>query len=154
MSEVADVYRPSALEIAAGLLLGSDPTAGPLPRPSHLSARAELERSIQTALQRPPCIVAFPGGRDSSAMLALAASVARREQLPPPVAVTNRFPVVVEADETAWQERVIAYLGIQDWQRLEFADELDYVGPVAQDVLRRHGVMCPMNTYVPFPCSQ
>jgi asparagine synthase (glutamine-hydrolysing) len=46
-------------------------------------------------------------------------------------------------DERHWQELVLSHLGIVDWERLVVDDELDLVGPVAQRVLRRHGLMFP-----------
>ena len=44
--------------------------------------RRALEHVVREALLRPPCGVAFSGGRDSSAVLAVAAHVARRDGLP------------------------------------------------------------------------
>lgn len=143
--------RPTPLELAAGMVFGEDPQANSLPDDVAVDPRQVLRDSIRTALTRPPCIVAFSGGRDSSALLALATDVARREQLPLPVPVTMRFPGVDEADETEWQEMVVRHLGLSDWVRLEFDDELDYVGPWAQRVLRRHGVLWPANDYVDLP---
>ena len=103
------------------------------------------------ALRRPPCAVSFSGGVDSSVVLALATHVARREGLPLPIPVTNRFPLVEEADETEWQERVVSHLGIDDWTRLEWDDELDIVGPVATGILRRHGILAPANSHFHYP---
>jgi hypothetical protein len=103
------------------------------------------------ALERPPCLVAFSGGRDSSALLALAVDVARREQLAPPVPITLRFRHAPAADESHWQELVVRHLGLHDWQRLEFDDELDFVGPWSQRALNRHGVLWPANGYVHLP---
>jgi asparagine synthase (glutamine-hydrolysing) len=122
-----------------------------LPAPARTSALDALRLAIVTALDRPPCVVAFSGGRDSSALLALATEVARREQLPLPVAVTLRFRNAPMADESRWQEMVMRHLGVPDWVRLEFDDELDYVGPWSQQVLTRHGVLWPANAYVHLP---
>lgn len=136
------------------MLFGTDPAREPLPRTVGVTAREALRVSIRQALNRPPCIVAFSGGRDSSAMLALACDVARAEGLPLPVPVTMRFPGVAEADETQWQETVVRHLRLDDWVRLEFDDELDYVGPWAQQVLRSHGLLWPANDYVDLPLLQ
>ena len=84
-------------------------------------------------------------------MLAVAAHVARREGLPNPLPVTNRFPGVVETDETQWQERVIRHLELDDWLRLEWDDELDVLGPIATKVLRRHGILFPWNSFFHYP---
>ncbi len=77
------------LEIASGLVLGTTP---PTPLPSAaVGARQALELAVRPALERAPCLVSFSGGRDSSAVLAVATRVARRHGLPPPVPATNRF---------------------------------------------------------------
>lgn len=132
-------------------MFGPDPDAEPLPDRVEASPHEALRSALHRALGRPPCIVAFSGGRDSSALLALATDVARRDGLPLPIPVTMRFPGVPEADETAWQELVIRHLRLDDWVRLEFADELDYVGPWAQQALQRYGVLWPANDYVDLP---
>jgi asparagine synthase (glutamine-hydrolysing) len=142
----------SALELASGLVLEPEraPAAPALP-PSGDTPRAALERAVLPALLRPPCVVSFSGGRDSSAVLAVAAHVARREGLAPPVPVTNRFVRPPRADESAWQEAVVAHLGLQDWTRLDHGDELDCVGPVATAMLRRHGLLWPCNAHFHVP---
>lgn len=112
--------------------------------PAGGDARAALEAVLAGALRREPCVVAFSGGRDSSAVLAVAAHVARREGLALPIPVTRVFPGVAGADETAWQELVIDHLGLRErWVRLELTDELDLVGPLAAAVLQRFGPMWP-----------
>ncbi len=104
------------------------------------------------ALQRPPCVVSFSGGRDSSAMLCVAADVARREGLPLPVPATLVFPGSEDADEEGWQRLVLKHLDLEhEWTRLEFSDELDAVGPVAQRVLERHGLAWPFNLHFHLP---
>ncbi len=140
----------SPLEIACGLVFGVERPRIRLPRVAE-SPIAALERVILPALRRPPCLVSFSGGRDSSAVLAIATRLARREQLPPPIPATNRFPSVETSDETEWQERVVAHLGLADWIRLEFEDELDCVGPYATRVLRRHGLLWPFNAHFHAP---
>jgi asparagine synthetase B (glutamine-hydrolysing) len=137
------------LEVASGLVLGLVPPlddAAPVETPL-----AELERAVLPALQRPPCLVSFSGGRDSSTILAVAARVARREGLESPVPATNRFAAIASADEAEWQERVVSDLGLTDWARLEQGGELDCVGPVAADVLRRHGLVWPFNAHFHVP---
>ncbi len=140
------VPRLSPLEVAAGFPIGAAaptpstevPAGGPV---------AALEDAMLPALQRGPCVVSFSGGRDSSAILALATRLARREGLAVPVPVTLRFPEAPAADESAWQEQVVRHLGLIEWERVEVTDELDLVGPVAGVVLRRHGLLWPPNTH-------
>ena len=84
-------------------------------------------------------------------MLAVATRVARRQGLAPPVPVTLEFPDAPGSKETSWQERVIDWLSLTDWRRIELGDDLDYVGPLAQRVLLRHGLLWPYTAhfYVP-----
>jgi Asparagine synthase len=110
-----------------------------------------LERIITRALQRPPCLVSFSGGHDSSLVLAAAMRAARRERLPEPVPVTWRSADAPGAEESAWQEAVVRVLRVGDWVRLAAGDDLDFVGPVATQVLRRHGLLYPANAYFHAP---
>ena len=110
-----------------------------------------LESAVLRVLQRPPCAVSFSGGRDSSAVLALATHLARREGLPLPIPATNRFPAVESSNETEWQERVVTHLGLDEWVRLEHDDELDCVGSIAQETLGRHGLLWPFNAHFHVP---
>ena len=144
--------RLTPLEVASGLVLGVGPDRLPRRRRGRYETPLEaLEAVVRPALERPPCLVSFSGGRDSSAVLAVAASVARREGLPLPVPATNHFPEVPTADETDWQEKVVRALRLDDWLRLEFGDELDCVGPVAGAVLLRHGLIWPCNAHFHTP---
>lgn len=143
-----DRLRPEPLELAAGLMLGADPGAEGLPRHVGETPVAALRRLLRQGLERQPCMIAFSGGRDSSGLLALAVDVARREGLADPVPLTMRFPGVPEADESEWQETLVRELGLADWEILSLHDELDYVGPYAQRVLARHGVLWPANSHV------
>ena len=145
--------RPTLLEVAAGRLFG--PHAG-APGIAHSNAAgrdplAALEDALLPALQRTPCLVAFSGGRDSSAVLAVAARAARRTGLPLPVPVTLRFRDAPLAEESDWQERVIRHLGLRDWHRHEVGEQMDRVGPLSASVLRRHGVLYPPNTFLQLP---
>jgi asparagine synthetase B (glutamine-hydrolysing) len=139
-------------EVACGLVFGVE---RPLARLPALEAGeyplVTLEDAIRPALERPPCLVSFSGGRDSSAVLAVATRLAEREGLPPPIPVTNRFPLVEKSQESEWQEQVVAYLGLEEWSRLEFEDELDVVGPYATRALRRHGLIWPFNAHFHLP---
>ena len=131
----------SRMEIVLGWVYGVVDLAGPEVPVS--DPRTELEVEILHALRRPPCGVSFSGGRDSSAVLAIAVEVARREGLPAPIPVTKVFPDAPETDESEWQELVIDHLGLDDWVRLELHDELDLIGPYAASLLTRHGAIWP-----------
>ena len=148
-------WQLDPLELAAGFPLGLGP--GPaLARalPGTPTARGAFEAVLRQALRRPPCVVSFSGGRDSSAVLAVAALVARREGLQPPVAVTLRFAGVPAAEESAWQEQVVAHLGVADWEVVEVTGQLDLVGPVAARETGRHGVLWPANTLFHAPVAE
>lgn len=149
---VPDHLRLTPLEELWAIPLGPDPHTPSLAIGEHpQSPRTALEAAVIPALQRPPCLVSFSGGVDSSSVLAVAAHVARREGLPAPVPITNRFPGLQETDEAQWQERVVSHLGLDDWLRPEWHDELDAVGPIAADVLRRHGLLFPFNSFFHSP---
>ncbi|MEA2828066.1 MAG: hypothetical protein QOG43_2505 [Actinomycetota bacterium] len=138
----------SPLERAAGLVVGLEPGAPPLPPPvPGLSPRGALEAEVLDALRHPPCLVTFSGGRDSSAMLALATSVARKEGLALPLPVTLRFPLVDTSHEADWQAQVIRHLDLDDWVRLDLDDEIDCVGPLAREMFDRHGLLWPFNAH-------
>jgi len=145
-----DELRPRPLEVACGLVLSGGPEGPKLAR-STAAPRAAIDDAIRRALLRPPCLVSFSGGRDSSAILAAAVALARREGLAPPIPATHRFPAVATSHEDAWQEDVVRHLGLIDWERITVTDELDTVGPVAQSVLLRHGVVWPFNAHLHVP---
>jgi hypothetical protein len=140
--------RLTPLEIASGIVLGVEPEDDLSTADSELveTPLEALERVIRPALKRPPCLVSFSGGRDSSAILAAATNLARREGLPPPVPATNVVRTEA-ADERDWQELIVRHLRLKDWLRIEIGDELDAVGPIAAAVLRRHGVLWPFNAH-------
>jgi Asparagine synthase len=144
--------RLTSLEIASCVVVGragSDPGAAwsaPVADPV-----TGLEEVVVRALRRPPCLVSFSGGHDSSLVLAAATRAARRERLPAPVPVTWQVRDAPAAEESAWQEAVVRALRVTDWVRLPAGDDLDFVGPVATGVLRRHGLLHPANAYFHAP---
>jgi asparagine synthetase B (glutamine-hydrolysing) len=142
---------PTPFEVATGLLYGcctvSDDSDG------QLSPGAALDALLRPALARAPCVIGFSGGRDSSALLAVAVALARREGLAEPVPVTLEYDSV-RTFERPWQEMIVAHLGIGDWVRLKMSDELDFVGPVAATGLRRHGVLFPANAHMIVPLAR
>ncbi len=132
------------LELASGKPIGEIPRDLPGDLGPDVSARSALEDAIRPWLAQPgPCCTGFSGGRDSSAILAVAVQVARREGLPAPVPVTLRYAGAPDSDESVWQELIVRHLGVDDWVRVEVDDELDYLGPLATRLLHRHGVMWP-----------
>jgi asparagine synthase len=150
-TETRPVPRPTEVEVLANLLLGADERSPSLPPAEGIGVGAALERTILPALQRPPCLVSFSGGRDSSAILAVAAGVARRHGLDDPVPAIMRFPDAPETDETAWQELLLSHLGIREPALIELRDELDALGPIATGVLRGGGVRWPGNAHMHVP---
>jgi Asparagine synthase len=145
-------HVPTELEIAGGIPVGEQRDAVPLPDvPQDLTPRAALEEAIVAALERPPCLVSFSGGRDSSAVLALAAHLARREGLPLPIPGTYRFPAAPAAGESSWQELVVGRLDLPEWIRMDMGEEFDVIGPEASAVLERHGVLVPFSAYAQAP---
>ena len=141
----------SRFEIATGMIHGAHSERSSLPDPDGSTPLRALQQELLPALLRPPCMVSFSGGRDSSAVLAAAVALARREGLPPPIPVTNVFPEAPDTDEHHWQERVVRHLGLTDWVRLQHTDGLDLLGPYAQRVLQRHGLLWPFNVHFHVP---
>ena len=68
--------------------------------------------------------------------------------------MTWRFIGAPRAEESAWQERVIADLAIGEWQKLTAEDDLDLVGPIARRMLTRHGVRYPVNSHLLLPLME
>ena len=121
-------YQLAPLEVATGLVLGVDPrreVVAPRLDVAESPLRA-FERAVLPALRRGPCLVSFSGGRDSSAVLAVATGIARREGLPLPIPVTNVFPGAATTDESFNCSACGATVGPQDRAcpgcGLEFAD--------------------------------
>jgi asparagine synthase (glutamine-hydrolysing) len=134
------------LEIASGLIFGDEP--GGTAQLAPVEVVEALEAAIRPALQRPPCVVSFSGGVDSSLVLSVATRLARREGLPLPVPVSMRYPAHPATAEDEWQELVIGWLGLEDWERVETGSEMELLGPLAQETLRRAGVLWPPNAFM------
>lgn len=140
-SPMSRFIRPAASEVALGLHGSTkpDPSTGtPLGSP-----RAALEAEIASELRRGPVFVSFSGGRDSSAVLATAVSVARRHDLETPRPIILRYPGNAEADETAWQDLVLDHLGITDPLIIDVTHRMTYLGPHVQGNLERRGLIMP-----------
>ena len=113
------------------------------------SPRQALESVLAECLASPPCLVSFSGGRDSSALLALALHVARREALPEPVAFTLRYPGVAPADESSWQALVIDHLKPLAWEVVQMeAGSAQFLGPVATASLLSNGLLWPPSLHL------
>lgn len=144
-----DVHRPTPRETAwawlPGLVdapSGRRTAAEPLDVLTSLIADRAGDRQVY---------VTFSGGRDSSAVLAAACRAAARAGTPAPIPVTFVYPGVAEADESDWQRAVVDHLGLRDWWRLPVTTENDLLGPVAQDSLRRHGLLWPATMHARGP---
>jgi asparagine synthase (glutamine-hydrolysing) len=106
---------------------------------------------LRPALTRPPCLVSFSGGMDSSFLLAAAVRTARRDGLPDPVPITWRFTRAPAADESERQDAVVAALGLSEHIVLAAGDDLDLLGPVATDFLTTYGLRTPCNLHLHQP---
>ncbi len=113
----ANPDRLSELEVAAGVVVGQG--GGPRFTPDHsVHPMAALRELAAALLANPPCVIAFSGGRDSSALLAVFVDVARVEALDEPIAVTARWDDDEASDESAWQEEVVRSIGVSRWEIL------------------------------------
>ena len=136
-----DPYRRlRELEVAWGDVPGFESAPSEASPTASASPRAALEGALRPALLRTPCLVAFSGGRDSSAVLATATVLARRLGLNDPVPVT-RCHRGSAADESEWQELLVGHLGLSEWIRIDA--DIDLVGPTGAAGLARTGVLWP-----------
>jgi asparagine synthase len=141
----------SPWELAAGTAIGEDPAVPALPPTGPETPGTALAEAVLGALRRPPCVVSFSGGRDSSAILAAATDVADRHGLALPVPVSLRFPGVASTEESQWQELVVSHLKLPEWERIELRDEVDFLGEIARRALRTHGLLWPANAHFHSP---
>jgi asparagine synthase (glutamine-hydrolysing) len=136
-----DYYFPTNFEIATSWVHGRL-TGGPR-RDLHESPESVLEELLRPHLLAGTTYVAFSGGRDSSAVLAVANKLARAEGYSLPIPVTERYPEIADADESDWQERVVRFLDLPDWVRIDVTSENDLLGSAVTDGLRRTGLIWP-----------
>lgn len=142
------------LEVHSGMVFGSRRTPSedePGPESKSLDFRETLEEILIPALSRTPCLVAFSGGRDSSAMLAMAARTARRHGLDEPVPITITYPQNRRTWESQWQQEMVQHLGLWDWQTISVGTEFDILGTLAREALERHGLYWPSNAHAMIP---
>jgi asparagine synthase (glutamine-hydrolysing) len=133
-------------------MVGTEPGVPPLPRlDAGTTPRQALEESVLAPLRRPPCVVSFSGGRDSSAVLAVATLVARREGLPLPIPASIRYPDPTDEVERRYQEKVITLLGLEDWHVIHAGPELELLGEDATALLLRYGPLHPRHRHLLAP---
>jgi asparagine synthase (glutamine-hydrolysing) len=145
----SELDRATRLELASGLCFGE--VERRFPDAAGLTPLEALEQALLPGLARPPCLVAFSGGRDSSVVLAAAMSAARRHGLEPPIPATLRFAAAPLSHEVSWQETVVRHVGASDWIRLDIGHELEYLGAIGTRTLTRHGVLWPPNAFLLTP---
>lgn len=144
------------LEVHSGMIFGRRRTPTPPTEvsPDASGVREVLEKLLIPALSRTPCLVAFSGGRDSSAILAMATLVARRHGLEDPVPITFRYAQHPRTWEREWQEQMVRHLGLGEWEVISVRSEFDALGPLACEALRRHGLYWPANAHSMVPLLQ
>ncbi|GAA4191449.1 hypothetical protein GCM10022288_22250 [Gryllotalpicola kribbensis] len=136
-----DYVRPTPDEIAFGVV---GDTAGFSVTGLHpTGARAALELEIARCFGDRPVYVSFSGGRDSSAVLAVATSVARQRGLPDPIPVIRRYPGDPDSDETSWQNLVLEHLGIRHPIVIDVVERATYLDDAVTANLRRRGLLWP-----------
>jgi hypothetical protein len=151
-SKRAPELSPLEVAICRPLGLADDVEPIVVPRGPAPDPVSVIEDVLAEALSRQPCLLAFSGGRDSSALLALATKVSRERGLPVPVPVTQLFPGDRATEEDEWQALVVGHLGLRDWARVRVEPgQLDVVGPVATKALSRHGLYWPFNAHFHLP---
>jgi hypothetical protein len=137
----ANPLELTELDVASGVVLG---TVGQPEWPAGDDGPLDvLYNEVRTALERGRCVVAFSGGRDSSAVLATMLHVARKEGFDEPLALTARWPGNENADESAWQDHVAKELSLKHWEIITPGTDFDLLGPISTDLLRKHGLLWP-----------
>jgi asparagine synthase (glutamine-hydrolysing) len=138
------------LEVSSGIVVGQG-GGSTFPSVSGRDPIDLLRERLRTFLAAPPCVVAFSGGRDSSALLALLVDEARREGLPEPLAVTARWDDDQASDESAWQEEVMSVIGASHWEIIRPGTDLDLLGEEATATLDGLGLLWPPPAYALLP---
>ncbi len=137
----ANPLELTELEIASGVVLGSVHT--PAWANDEKDPLDALFDELRRLLERGKCVLAFSGGRDSSALLAALLHVARRDGFEDPIAITARWPGDAAADETVWQEHVAQHLELRRWEIITPGTDLDLLGPLGTALLRQYGLLWP-----------
>jgi len=146
---VGNPAHMTLLDLACSMPMGWNADRPRAPRASSLE-EARM-RVFSDSFGRGPCYIPFSGGRESSMWLAIATHYARRNGYDDPIPTTLRHPGLASAGELQAQERVVAHLGLADWERVESGGSLDLIGPVARATLARIGAVWPANAYTMAP---
>lgn len=136
----------SDLDVAVGCPIGNDPGPAVLDDRSARSPLDAFADAVVPALADAPCFVGFTGGRDSSAVLAAAAKIARERGLAAPIPVTLRYPKIPSANEDRWQDLMVRHVGVDDWLRIDVdhtTGEVDLLCEEMTAAHRRHGLLWP-----------
>lgn len=144
----------SPLEQAIGMPLGAESPLVELDHATPSSPWDALLECFVEILQRPPVLLAFSGGRDSSLLLAAAMACARDHGLPAPIPITYRNLGAPGMQEDAWQELAIERFAVADWERVEGLSELDFLGTIAREALIRHGARYTPNAHFLIPLAR
>ncbi|SEB84364.1 asparagine synthase (glutamine-hydrolysing) [Paramicrobacterium humi] len=121
---------------------------GHIPAPRAESPRKALERTVANVIADSPVYVLFSGGRDSSAVLALAIRMARLTGAADPLPVTIQHVNAPLSDEAEWQEIVLKHLGVKERLVLTFNGEQSLLGNAATTSLREFGLLWPPSLQV------
>jgi len=144
----------SALDLACGMPLGQVAGAPPPALRRDRTLEQVVDEMHCRLLAHGPLYVAFTGGRGSTASLALSVNHARRHGHELPIPVTVRYPGIFTDAELRHQERIIAHLRLDRWERVSVAEDLDLVGPLAARVLSRTGAVWPAHAYTLVPLME
>jgi asparagine synthase (glutamine-hydrolysing) len=142
------------LERAIGTPVGAEPGIAPVEPSTRETPWNALVEAFAPVLARPPVLLAFSGGRDSSLLLAAAVECSRRHGLPPAIPITYRNAAAPQMEEDTWQQLVIEHFGVADWERVDGRDELDFLGPIARAAIARHGVRFTPNAHFVVPLAR
>ena len=141
----------TSLDVATAQMLGTEQRE-PLPRHDRDVDLDEIANDIfEPALESGRCLVAFSGGRESSWLLAAVVAGARSRGYPDPIPVTLRHAGPPGERAAKLQERVVAHLCLQDWERVTVDDELELLGPYARRALAEAGLLFPATAYSLLP---
>ena len=154
-SHPANASKLTRLELVTGWAVGPDRRAPDIAEvESGADPVSELERALAAAVSKPPCYIAFSGGRDSSVLLALATRVARREGFDDPVPLTMRFDEVPEGEESAWQFDVMNHLRLKEWKLLRQGRDVDLIGEEWRRSLNENGLQWPPSAHGLLPLQR
>jgi len=151
-AQAPNPFGLTELEVATGHVFGQVEAPSWPERPDESAGPLDvLFAEARRILSRGRCVVAFSGGRDSSALLACLLHVARRDGFDEPMAITARWPGDAAAEESEWQDHVARLLKVERWEIITPGTDFDLLGPLATELLRAHGLMWPAPVAVLVP---